>query len=681
MVARTAAGRGAPLRWSGSVAPGRRLPRYPAQVRRRALTRRGALAALLLASATACAPGSDDAASPSWTPSHRDWAYYGGDQGGDRYSQLARINPNNVTLLDTAWTWATGDVPVPGPMRPIPGQDVRAGNFEVTPLVISDTMVLSTPFNRVVALDAATGQELWSYDPGTVQWGRPPNGTGLVHRGVAVWTGADGRRVFLNTRWRLIALDFATGRPVDTFGHRGEIDLTGHLIWPTNRLHYTQTSPPVVFEDLVIVGNGVWDGFVYPQDPPGDIQAFDVHTGELVWRFNPIPQEGEYGNETWEDGSWRVKGHTNAWAPMTLDEERGLLYAPMGTPSGDYYGGDRKGDNLFAETLLCLDARTGERVWHFQTVHHGLWDYDLPGAPVLYTANVDGRSIDAVAVAGKTGFVYAFDRVTGEPVWPIEERPVPASDVPGERASPTQPFPTRPPPFARQGFSEDDLVSLTPELNRRAREVTRGLRFGPLFTPPSLEGTLALPGIIGGGNWGGSAVDPRTGFLYVKSTESPALFKLAPGDTTRVVADWDIDRQARGLTRVEGIPIIDPPYGTLTAIDMNRGEIVWQETVGDDEAVRRNPALAGVPLPGRLGVAGAPGPILTGGGLVFVTGGDDALWAFDAATGRALWLGALPGRGYANPMTYATSDGRQFVAVATGGGVDGGTLVVFALPR
>ena len=270
----------------------------------------------------------------------------------------------------------------------------------------------------------------------------------------------------------------------------------------------------------------------------------------------------------------------------------------MGTPSGGYYGGDRKGDNLFAETLLCLDARTGERVWHFQTVRHGLWDYDLPGAPVLYTAEVDGRSGEAVAVSAKTGFVFACDRVTGEPVWPIEDRPVPASDVPGERAALTQPFPTQPPPFSRQGFMEADLVSLTPELNRTARRLVRGMRFGPLYTPPSIEGTLGLPGIIGGGNWGGSAVDPETGWLYVKSTESPAVFVLGPADTTRVVAEWNIDREKRGRTRMDGIPIIDPPYGTLTAIDMNRGEITWQVPVGDDERVRSNPALAGVALPG-----------------------------------------------------------------------------------
>ncbi|MDH5759601.1 MAG: pyrroloquinoline quinone-dependent dehydrogenase [Gemmatimonadota bacterium] len=637
-----------------------------------AMARAALLAAVI---AAGCGPSGapGDGARPG------EWPTYGGAPDGTKHSALASIDRGNVSGLEVAWTWATGDVPVSGPVRPIPGQEVRAGNFETTPLVLGDTMYLSTPFNRVVALNAATGEEYWSYDPGTAQWGRPPNGTGLVHRGVAVWNGPRGRRIFLNTRWRLIALDAATGIPVEEFGHRGEIDLTEHLLWPTNRLHYTQTSPPLVFEDLVIVGNGVWDGFVYPQDPPGNIQAFDVRTGEIVWNFNPIPQTGEFGNETWEDGSERVTGHTNAWAPMVADHRRGLLYVPMGTPSNDYYGGDRKGDNLFAETLLCLDARTGERVWHFQTVRHGLWDYDLPGGPVLYTAEVDGRSVDAVAVAGKTGFVYAFDRVTGEPVWPMEDAPVPPSDVPGERASPTQPIPTRPAPFARQGFTEEDLVSLTPELNRKARELTRGLRFGPLYTPPSMEGTLGLPGIIGGGNWGGAAVDPATAYLYVKSTESPALFKLAEADTSRVVAKWDIDRAARGLTRVDGIPIIDPPYGTVTAIDMNTGDIVWQEVVGDDPGVRGNPALAGVELPERLGVAGAPGPMVTAGGLVFVTGGGDVLYAFDAATGAVLWEGALPGRGYANPMTYATRDGRQFVAIATGGGTDGGTLVVFSL--
>ncbi|NNF28134.1 MAG: PQQ-binding-like beta-propeller repeat protein, partial [Gemmatimonadetes bacterium] len=434
-----------------------------------------------------------------------------------------------------------------------------------------------------------------------------------------------------------------------------------------------------VYGDLVIVGNGLWDGFVYPRDPPGHIYAFDARTGTLRWRFDLIPQEGQPGGETWENGSAERTGHTNAWAPMVLDPERGILYAGIGTPSNDYYGGDRLGDNLYAESLVALDARTGEKLWHFQTVHHGVWDFDLPGAPVLYTATVDGRRIDAVAVAGKTGFIYAFDRVSGEPIWPIEERAVPASDVPGERTAPTQPFPTKPAPFARQGFTEGDLLSLTPRLRARAEEVVSGYRLGPLFTPPSREGTLAMPGIIGGGNWGGAAVDPETGILYVKATEQPSLLKLAPADPELVVAEWARDRAVGMGMGIDGLPISDPPWGTLTAVDMNSGEHVWRVAAGDRPELREHPALAGVELPERLGYPGAPGGIVTRGGLVFLTGGGDVLWAHDKATGEVLWQAKLPARGYANPMTYATSDGRQFVVIATGGGSSPSTLVAFAL--
>lgn len=611
--------------------------------------------------------------------SEREWPTYGGLPDGTKYSALALIDRTNVTSLEKAWTWETGEQPITGPYRPVRGQDVRPGNFEATPLVIGDTLVVSTPYNRVVALEAATGREIWTYDPRTVEWGQPPNGTGLVHRGVAVWTGDGGRRVFLNTRWRLIALDFATGQPIPSFGHRGEIDLTEDLLWPTNRLHYTQTSPPLVLGDLVILGNGVWDGFVYPKDPPGNLQAFDVRTGEKVWNVNLIPQEGEPGNETWEDGSWRVTGHTNAWAPMVADEDRGLVYTGVGTPSNDYYGGHRKGDNLYAESLLCLDGRTGEIRWHFQAVHHGLWDYDLPAPPVLFTVDIGNGPVDAVAIVGKTGFVYAFDRVSGEPLWPIEERPVAGSDVPGEAASPTQPFPTRPEPFARQSFTPDDLISLTPELHRRAVELTRGYRFGGIYTPPSMEGTLAMPGIIGGGNWGGAAVTPG-GMLFVKSSEVPSLLAIAEADPETVVADYALDRNAPRSLSVDGLPISNPPYGTLTAIDMTTGSIRWQEPVGDRPEMRSHPALAGVDLPPRLGVAGTPGPVATAGGLVFLTGGGDVLYAFDADSGQVLWESPLPAQGYANPMTYGTADGRQFVVIATGGRQAPAALVAFTLP-
>ena len=608
-----------------------------------------------------------------------DWPHYAGDAGAMGYSPLQEINRNNVASLELAWTWDTGEEPLSGPRLPVPGEDVTPGAFEVTPIVVNDTMYLSTPYNRVVALDPSTGQEIWTYDPETIEWGQPPNGTGFVHRGVASWAGGDERKIFLNSRWRLIAIDGATGQKIQTFGQGGEIDLTAHQQWPTNRLHYTQTSPPVIYGDLVILGNGLWDGFTYERDPPGHILAFDVHTGELVWRFNLIPQKGEFGNETWEDESWDRVGHTNAWAPLSVDVERGLVFAPVGTPSNDYYGGGRKGDNLFAESLVVLDANTGEREWHFQAVHHGLWDWDLPSQPTLFPLTTQGGAIDAVAVSTKMGLLFVFDRETGEPVWPIEERPVPGSEVPGEQISPTQPFPTKPPPFERQGFDEDDLIDFTPELRAEAREVVRPYRMGSLYTPPSLEGTIVSPGIIGGGNWGGTAVDPETGYLYVKSTNNPALLAIGPSDPTRTEGEYNIDRSRRTLRLDNGLPIQSPPYGTLTAYDLTVGDIAWQVPVGDNASVRDNPALEGVALPERLGVTGAPGPIVTAGGVVFLTGGGDVLYAMDSQTGTELWSGDLGQTGYANPMTYRAGDGRQYVVIATGRGA-GTRLMAFALP-
>ncbi|MBI4520343.1 MAG: pyrroloquinoline quinone-dependent dehydrogenase [Gemmatimonadetes bacterium] len=615
----------------------------------------------------------------------RDWPVWGGDTGGTKYSTLAQIDRTNVSRLAVAWTWETGEKPVPAPRLTNREVRVQPGSFEVTPIVINDTMYVVTPYNRVVALGARDGRVFWEYDPRAYDWGQPPNGTGYVHRGVAIWTGRDPesgrdqRRIFLNTRWRLIALDAASGKVIPTFGHRGEIDLTEHLPWPTNRLHYTQTSPAVIYRDLVIIGNGVGDRLVYRNDPPGLMQAFDVRTGKLVWKFNLIPQDGELGAETWEGGSSREWGHVNVWAPFTLDAQRGLLYLPVTTPSSDYYGGHRKGDNLFAESLLCLDAATGRRVWHFQLVRHGLWDYDgAAGPPALLTMRANGRTIDAVAATAKTGFLYVFDRVTGAPVWPIEDRPVPPSDVPGERAARTQPFPTRPAPYARQGFTESDLIDFTPELRAQALEVIRGLRYGQLYTPPSLEGTIALPGILGGANWGGPAVDPETGVLYVKASNQPALHKLARSDGTRSEADYEVDRERRNLALPNGLPILKPPYGTLTAVDLNTGEHRWQVPVGDSPEVREHAALRGVSLPAKLGAVGATGPIVTRGGLVFVTGGSNSLHAFHSATGELLWEYDLGNRSNANPMTYQAGDGRQYVAIAVGEG-ETAKLVVFAL--
>ncbi len=613
-----------------------------------------------------------------------EWPSYGGDPGATKYSALAGIDRDNVRLLNKAWEWRTGE-------SADSATGAHPGLFEATPLMLGDTLYLPTSYNAVVALDASTGREIWRYDPRAYAAGQPPNGMGFVHRGIAAWSDGRERRIFLNSRWRLIALDAGTGKPVPSFGKGGEIDLTADLVRPVNRLHYTNTSPPVIWHDLVILGNGVADRLTYRGDPPGDVQAFDARTGKRMWRWSPIPQRGEYGSATWEDGSWERVGHTNVWAPFTVDTARGLLFLPVSTPGNDFYGGARKGDNLFAESVVCLDARSGRRRWHFQTVHHGLWDYDLPAPPLLATVQRNGGTRDIVAQPGKTGFLYVFDRLTGKPVWPIEERPVPPSDVPGERASPTQPIPTWPKPFSRQGVTEADLIDFTPELKAMALEAVRAHRLGPLFAPPSLAGTVALPGVIGGAGWGGGAFDPVTGLLYVKANESPFLLQLGhPKPSPTNDAEYSLQFGASlGLATSPGdraepevggtVPIIKPPYGTLTAIDLAGGEQRWQVTVGDWPRIRNHPLFRGLDLP-PVGVVGSPGPMVTGGGLIFVTGGGATLYAFDGATGRVLWSAALGAFGYAVPMTYRTSVGRQFVVIATGGDGEDGVLQAYSLP-
>jgi quinoprotein glucose dehydrogenase len=623
--------------------------------------------------------------SPSPSPLSRDWPTYSGDPGSMKYSSLNVINRQNVQQLQLAWEWRTGEKAIAQTDTTLAA---RPGDFQATPIVVNDTMYLSTPFNRVVALDANSGKQFWSFDPGAYKAGQPSNGTGFVHRGVALWTDGNERRVFMNSRWRLLALDAKTGLLISSFGRNGEVDLIEHLRRPVRKTHYTNTSPPVVWRDVVIVGNGVGDRLVYANDPPGDVQAFDVRTGKLLWRFNTVPAAGEFGVDTWEKESWKTAGHTNVWAPFSLDSARGLVYLPVSTPSNDYYGGARLGDNLYGESIVALDARTGKRVWHFQTVHHGLWDYDIPAPPLLYTATVSGRRIDAVAVLGKTGFVYAFDRVTGKPIWPIEERPVPSSDVPGERAARTQPVPTKPRPISRQGFTEADLIDFTPELKQLALAEFRKWRSGELFTPPSLQGTLVFPGVIGGAGWGGGAYDPNTQTLYVKGNNQPALLRLTQmpkSDTIDATYSFDRGASARvqvpeeGGQRMPALPISKPPYGVLVAIDMCTGDQRWQVTVGDDPALRSHPLLKSLNLP-ALGVAGSPGPIVTAGGLVLLTGGGAVLYAIDAANGRVLWEADLGARGYSVPMTYRTRAGQQFVALAVGSG-DNAVLKAFALPR
>jgi quinoprotein glucose dehydrogenase len=616
--------------------------------------------------------------------SAQQWPHYAADQAATHYSPLDQITPANVGTLQIAWEWKPNE-------SILPQFGTRPGAFQNTPLVIDNVMYLSTPYNQVAALDAATGKELWRYDPKAYEDGQPPNGQGFAHRGVAAWKdpstslGAGGLRIILNSRYKLIQLDAKTGAPVASFGNNGVVDLGEGLVWEINKKHYTNTSPPIVFKDLIIVGNGVGDRLTYKNDPPGDVRAFHARTGKLVWKFNTIPQRGEFGNNTWDGGSWQFTGHTNVWAPMSVDEQRGLLYMPVSTPSNDYYGGRRPGQNLFAESIVCLDANTGVRKWHFQIVHHGLWDYDPASAPNLVTITVDGKKIDAVVQLTKQGWAFVFDRVTGRPVWPIEERPVGRSDVPGEASWPTQPFPAKPPAFESQGVTLDDAFDATPELKAKAVAELKKYRLGPIYTPPSMQGTVALPGVWGGANWGGGAFDPQTGRLFVKTTRSPAIFKIEAFDKSSQAGDRIDEVDADYVNRsqpsfVDGVPILKPPYAHLVALDLNRGTLAWKVPFGDAPELRALPALKGVPLPDRLGAVGPPGVIVTRSGLVFGGGNDMALNAFDARDGRELWRYVLPRQATATPMTYLDANGRQIVVIATGRGEDT-SLVAFALPR
>jgi quinoprotein glucose dehydrogenase len=614
-----------------------------------------ALAALLVAAAA------------GQTVISNEWRYYGGDAGSTKYSPLDQIHAGNVANLRIAWRWASPDNEIGK------ANGVQPGTYEDTPLMANGVMYSFTGLGVIAAINPGTGATIWQFDPGTWKAGRPTN-LGFLHRGLAYWTDGTSERLLAGTHDAyIISVDAKTGRLDPAFGSGGRVDLTERLAYAERVRNYTVTSAPVVVRNVVIAGAGISDGPQNKEAVRGDVSGFDVRTGKRLWTFRSVPQPGEYGNDSWEGNAAEYTGNTNVWSLMSVDESLGYVYLPFGTPTNDYYGGHRLGNNLFAESLVCLDATTGKRVWHFQAVHHGLWDYDFPAAPILGDITVDGRQIAAVMQISKQGFVYVFDRRTGVPVWPIEERPVPASTVPGEKASPTQPFPTRPPAFERQGFTDADVIDFTPAINARAMELIQPYERGPLFTPPSERGTIQLPGNGGGANWSGASFDPATQMLYVPSITSPFLVQIAaPPDATKSNLRFRRNGQAT-LPTLDGIPLSKPPYSRVTAYDMRTGTIVWQVPLGDGP--RHHPLLKDLNLPPLGGGRGFP--LLTSTLLFMGHRGSQmagpqapretpSLRALDKKTGREIARIDLP-LGPSTPMTYRY-EGRQYIAMAIGGG-------------
>lgn len=617
-----------------------------------------------------------------------DWTAYGGDPGGERFSPLTSISRDSVANLTVAWTFRTGDAYTPKTGRPTA--------HEATPIHFNDTLFLNTPLGRVIALDPVTGQQRWAYDskaPRDKGWGD------YASRGVSVWQRGADRRVFVATiDARLIALDATTGRPKPDFGTNGVVDLRqGLRVPPTGFADYEVTSPPAVVGVAIVVGSAVADGTDRPH-PSGEVRAFHAVTGKRLWTWDPVPQTpGALGADTWTRRTAARTGGANAWSVIVADVERNLVFVPTSSPQHDYFGGERLGDNLFANSVVALRADTGERVWHFQAVHHDLWDYDVAAPPILFEWRKDGRAVPAIAVTAKSGLVYVLDRRTGTPLIPIDERPVPKSDVAGEVAAPTQPFPAAPPPLARTTLKPSDAWGATDADRAWCRDAIAGLRGDGLFTPPSLRGSLILPGNVGGVVWGGMAHDRGNGLLVMHVNELAAEVRLVARD--RVAAERSAGRLSGqfefhpqlgtdyGVVRrflfgpATGLPCTPPPWGTLVAVKASTGEIVWRVPHGQMAPTDRFPDAA------SWGSLALGGPIVTASGLVFMAGTlDPAIHAFDASTGRHLWKGTLPTSARATPMTYRGQDGRQYVVVSAGGhGIEGAAplgdhVVAFALP-
>jgi quinoprotein glucose dehydrogenase len=622
-----------------------------------------------------------------------EWPAYGGTYAAARYSPLTQITRDNAKNLRVAWRWKSPDMalkeakPEVGPSRA----------NESTPLMVGGVLYTSTSLSQVAAIDAATGETKWVFDPKVYENGLGiPANDGWLHRGVAYWKNGDDERIIMLTAFaQMIALDAKTGQPVKSFGTDGRVDLAQGLRRPVDREYYTMSSPAVIVRNVIVIGSSVMDWWGRRPSPPGDVRGFDAATGRLLWTFHTVAQGEEPGVETWEKDSWKEAGNANVWAPMSADEELGYVYLPVSTPTNDYYGGHRPGDGLYGDSLVCLDAATGRKVWHYQLVHHGLWDYDTPAAPNLIDITVDGKRIKAVAQVTKQAFLYVFDRVTGKPVWPIEEQPVPASSVPGEHASKTQPFPSKPAPIDIQGVREDDLIDFTPELRKEAMEIIGKFDYGPLFTPPSVRGTIQLPGVAGGGNWAGAAIDPETGMLYVGTYRLPFVVtvrKPNAGEST-----YDFIGEFRYLSGPGGVPLLKPPFGSMLAIDMNSGEHRFRLPVGHGEII---PPLRALGVSGQLGFPTRSWALLTKNVMIVVQSGyystprlnlalrrriadlnnfDPKLWVYDKADGTMLAEIDLPANAVGAPITYMAG-GKQFVAFPTGGGPLTEELIAVALP-
>ena len=631
-----------------------------------------------------------------------EWPHWGADLGNTRYSSLDQINRDNVKNLRVAWRWKSENF---GP-RP-------QNNMEGTPLMVGGVLYTTAGFRpNVVAIDAATGETLWTYrlDEGA----RGDKAPRSVSRGVEYWTDGKQARIILVTRgYQLVSLDARTGVPDPAFGRNGIVDLYQDFDQPPPQDGViSSTSPAVVVRNVIVAGAAMVGGSAprSKENTKGYIRGFDVRTGKRLWTFHTVPNPGEFGNDTWLNDSWAYTGNTTVWSPLSGDEELGYVYLPVESATGDYYGGHRPGNNLFAGSLVCLDATTGKRVWHHQLVHHDIWDYDLASPPTLINIVVSGKPIRAVAQPTKWGYLFAFDRVNGTPVWPIEERRVEAGNVPGEWYSPTQPHPTKPAPYDRQGVSEQDLIDFTPELNAEARAMLKEYKIGPLYTPPivagtnGLRGTLQIPAAQGAALWQGAAWDPETNMLYVPSVTNISNNTLQPGadrsDMNFIGGGGGGGRGAAmpplgpGASRgpwgmgPQGLPLVKPPYGRITAYNMNTGDIVWQVANGDTyEWIKTHPALKGLTIPktGRadegglvvtktLAFAGQGCGLFRGGG-----GGGPMFYAYDKMTGAVVHEMQLPASTCGNPMTYMVN-GKQYIVVAIGAANFPAELVALSLP-